>query len=84
MSDDFGVRLRQIILFAGVLLQIVEFIPWILTPDVQMDQFPRAFPDRLSAAEFLEFEIQVIMFLLSYLSSEQGKEADAVHSFRQT
>ena len=48
-----------------------------------MDQFPGAFPDRLAAAEFLEFEVQIVVLPLAFLAGQQGKEADPVHSFHR-
>ena len=57
MIHDVGLRGRQVVLFAGVLVQVVEFIPLMHASDVQVDQLPRTFPDGLAPAEFLEFEV---------------------------
>ena len=75
----FRILVQYIVPFRRVGRQVIQIIIGLVAADIHVDQFPRSFAYGLATVQFLEFEIQEFMFLLSFPVFQEGKHADAVH-----
>ena len=79
LGDLFGMAGRQVVLLAGVLVEVVELVARGVAADVEVEQLPGPLPHGLAPVELHEAEVEVVVLrLLLHSSLEQRQEAQTV------
>ena len=81
--QDLRLPGREVAGFAGIFVEVVQFVVRGVGPDIHMDELPRALSDGLPAAQFLELEVQVIVLFLPLPALPERQETDAVQPVRR-